>query len=768
MNIIDLYSDKQTITVTNDKYIYELKFKISSYNQEPIFLNFIALDCYQINNELICYIKKSQLESILIKDETQLSVSYISYIYHSRKFPLIPSVDAIYNFEKTDVYVGITKLVESVTETNTFIAYETNVTDITNVIVDFEAFKLDFAYSGGSYKSDCFLRKYENNPLLIICWADFTSTSWLKEITKEIIFDDINAKYTFRIQPVKNEEKIYYKGGSGSFIFYMYPEIFDFRNSDSLIVEYEMRNPNSLTGISFNEIASDLSCQTVGIEIKRCTVPKSHFEGKETGYYFTKHSNHLNGKSFSYEAPPVKVILDDSTKVTISLKGLYENYVGKKGTIIIETDFNPDFDIIDTTRDIYFNVKITNEKSNNYAVYGGFWRVKGENLYIICNIGENIPSGNYSLNFIELPTFNYKIYFTTLNQQTTLKFEKYDIDIVDLYSEKQTITIEKNKDIYELKFKILSYNQEAIMFDYYIFLNCSEKNDELICYVTKNQLESILIKNETQLAVSYICNSGHSSKFPLIPLINIIYNNVKKIDIHVEITKLIQNITEMNSLIAYETNINGINNVITNENAISLDFMNDYNEIKQYNCSFRKYDNSSLLLLCLINEEGIYHLKTIPEEIIYDDINIKYNFRIQPVSNEEKINCIASKKGTFIYSFYPEVLDFSNSDMLFVEYITENPDYLTGITFNENEEDLSCQTIGKKVKRCSVPKSHFKGKKTGYYYTKHDNHLNSKSIYYEIPPVKVIFDESPSPTDSSKGNIISFSLYFWLLLIIIF
>ena len=50
-------------------------------------------------------------------------------------------------------------------------------------------------------------------------------------------------------------------------------------------------------------------------------MPKSHFEGKETGYYFLKHTNHLNGKSTSYEGVPVKVILDGSgfNKVSFTL-----------------------------------------------------------------------------------------------------------------------------------------------------------------------------------------------------------------------------------------------------------------------------------------------------------------------------------------------------------------------------------------------------------------------------------------------------------------
>ena len=59
---------------------------------------------------------------------------------------------------------------------------------------------------------------------------------------------------------------------------------------------------------------------------------------------------------------------------------------------------------------------------------------------------------------------------------------------------------------------------------------------------------------------------------------------------------------------------------------------------------------------------------------------------------------------------------------------------------------------------------------------KHNNHLDGKSYSYDAPPVKVILNDSPEPdptgkpTDddsSSKGNIISFNSYYWLLLILI-
>ena len=94
----------------------------------------------------------------------------------------------------------------------------------------------------------------------------------------------------------------------------------------------------------------------------------------------------------------------------------------------------------------------------------------------------------------------------------------------------------------------------------------------------------------------------------------------------------------------------------------------------------------------------------------------------------------------------------------------ENPDNIIGISFNENATDLICQTTGRDVKRCTVPKSHYNGLKNGYYFTKHQNLLGGKSNNYEVPPVKVILNDSPIFVN---GNFSSFILYLWLLLIFV-
>ena len=325
-DIVDIYSGKQTINVEEGKDNYELRFKISSYNNEPIMISnkesTTFIDCSKQNEELVCKVTKNQIESILDSKEKKISVGALDYHMNGGSFILIPGIAVNYNLPKTDVFVRITKLLENVADEGTLIAYETNVTDITNVLGSFSAFTLEFTNSkSGKNNNGCSFRKYSGFPLLLLCWAYGEGTNVLNEITEEKIFDNINIKYNFRIQPVKNEEKIEVKRVQSSFIYYNYPYILDFTKSDSLSVNYHIEEFDHLTGLTFNENKGDLTCQIIKRKITKCTVPKSHFDGKETGYYFLKHTNYLYGKSTSYEGVPVKVILDGSgfNKVSFTL-----------------------------------------------------------------------------------------------------------------------------------------------------------------------------------------------------------------------------------------------------------------------------------------------------------------------------------------------------------------------------------------------------------------------------------------------------------------
>ena len=75
-------------------------------------------------------------------------------------------------------------------------------------------------------------------------------------------------------------------------------------------------------------------------------------------------------------------------------------------------------------------------------------------------------------------------------------------------------------------------------------------------------------------------------------------------------------------------------------------------------CFFKKTEKSKLLFLCLAAEEGNYSLGDLTEEITKNDINIKYNFIIQPMINNETYSI--SGQGSYILTAYPMVFNFTS------------------------------------------------------------------------------------------------------------
>jgi len=76
--------------------------------------------------------------------------------------------------------------------------------------------------------------------------------------------------------------------------------------------------------------------------------------------------------------------------------------------------------------------------------------------------------------------------------------------MIDIYSDEQTLIVEKDKDIYELKFKLYSYGNELITFNYLSFPDCSHEKEELICKISKKKLEAMLLDKESKIAVTYV------------------------------------------------------------------------------------------------------------------------------------------------------------------------------------------------------------------------------------------------------------------------
>ena len=431
---------------------------------------------------------------------------------------------------------------------------------------------------------------------------------------------------------------------------------------------------------------------------------------------------------------------ETNLNITITVETSYRiREVGKVGTVIISTLFSgPEiFDDKDIAEKTKFESMVVdnNNDNNNFKIY---CRLRNSKLNkILCSVDESIPSGDYYVR-INDTKFNYNGYEVIINGKGNTYFKKIDKYLIDIYADNQTIDVEEDKNFYEIKFKIHSYNQERLFLmkevGIYYLGKCNENKNELICTISKERLGEIMGKTNERF--DYRFNNGEDGgDLPVSEYLYVNYKYPKKEDIYVKITKLLSKCAQSETSIAYATNITNISKITSSFISFKLYFDN----LGKNWCSFRKNDGAPLLIVCLMdfgNKKYNNSLSEIKEEIILDNINIKYNFRIQPVKNTEKFY-VCTSSGSLILWSYPEVLDFTKQDSITIEYWMDRPNNLDGIKLNKDAPDLDCENINS-FKRCIVHKSHFKGKENGYYYTMYRNCLNSNSILYELPPTKVI------------------------------
>ena len=456
--------------------------------------------------------------------------------------------------------------------------------------------------------------------------------------------------------------------------------------------------------------------------------------------------------------------LKENTDNTVTLDSLTREYVGKKGLLSIYSRSTNELEE-DTTWITHFKAKISDKKviTNIFNVSCGFWKYSKGLLFTFCEIGTDIPAGNYSIDFSGVQPFEYQNYNVHISDyRLKFDFEKLDKDLIELFSKKQTINIQEDKDSYELKFNILSYGQETLVFKLFelVFMSCRQDNNELICQVKKDDLLRDLRETNSTLRVCYLDYRTYDGIFrlPFVGAITVIDNIVEKTDVFVGITRLIENVAEGDSTFALETNVTNIKKVLTKLDVLHLDIFNE-NQNEKADCSFRKYDDNPLLIPCIPYYKIIsdFQLKGLEKEIIID-VHIKYRFRVQPFNITEKIYYSSKDNGAVILHIFPEMLDFTKRENLYIYYSAERVEKLKGITFNKDKGGLSCEIINGRLYRCNLPKTHFD--KNGYHITKHINHLNSSSTFYESRPIKVALSVS-------NANYYSISLYYSLLLILI-
>ena len=137
-----------------------------------------------------------------------------------------------------------------------------------------------------------------------------------------------------------------------------------------------------------------------------------------------------------------------------------------------------------------------------------------------------------------------------------------------------------------------------------------------------------------------------------------------------------------------------------------------------------------------------------------DNIHIKYNFRIQPVNRPEEFTM--KNSGGFMLLRYPIKLDFSKNNLIPIYFFIADDTNTRGIRLNPDSEELNCGfPLYEDDIKCLVPKSHFNGKQSGYYYTYYLNNKNGLNIFYEISPFLVILpkEDESKPEETKKKNL---------------
>ena len=756
-----IYADKQTIKVEKTNNSYELKFKFLEYQNEQLILlndkkvgeeelNNMILDSCNINGkEIKCQITREKIEQILGYSGQEFKISYMDYNRGQLVTPnnILKIVINYNSIEQEDVYIRINSLIEDKIGTQNYIAYETNITSLDNIISN--KFQLD--------NVTCLLKKDTEKPLLMICKLTNRDLYIIPKITEKVELSHINIKYNLIILPRTVEDKITINYSSGNFLFATPMEL-NFLKHDQIFITYYINKqdkPEFYNDIRINlDSAQDLICE-VKNNIATCLVSRNHFNGKTTGYYYTYHKNNLAQYSISYELATIKVILPDRDETMIRLDNIDEKSfekIGQKGAISFITEYDDSQNIFNIS-DIEAKTanKISFSSNNkNYTADCRLWKPKKEKLRLICHFNENIDAQKLILNRY---TFKYNENKISLISKNDLNIKQLNSAISLLYSDKQVINIIDTQNEYNLVFKEEIYNKEPLLLNKVgnnrqnIYLSCVEENKEIKCTINKDKLVGILSKSGEKFFLSQVTESAGILKFENVFDITINYDKVVKKNIKLSLTKLLTQSVEKNNYIVFETNIAEEIPVITTDY-----FKLNPNKNDLMSCLFKKNNNQKddkLFLLCDADTPGVYKFNVSETDL--NDLNILYSFKILEAHINENVN-VSDKEGTKILSVYPDSLDFTSHDKLTIKYQTENPEKLKDIKLNTSStSNLECRD-NNGYKECDVPQNHFNI--SGNYYTSYTNSLGNKVTSYEISRIKVTVKQEEKKSSSKVGLIV--------------
>ena len=746
-----LYADEQIIRIEEGQKYIELKLKFQEYNNESLYLYsndaYLYLNkCSKNNKNLICEIEKEDIEGILYYKNQKFDIYYLDYGRDFKRREIIYNITIIDEIlEKQDIYVRITRLLQEYINFNNFIAYETNVKFISNLVSG------RFPIQKNSEILTCFFKKDKDVPMLFLCnWKYNNNDNILGNITNEIIISNCSIKYNFIIQPIKNNENFKaLQNGYSAFYSHSSLKELDFRLYEKFSITYILKKHEQSEAPSNLKLFPDLEYLDCSISssIQTCNVNRSYFENKKSGYYYTYHLiNYYDHDIYSiyYEFSPIKVIIPNDNSIYIKIKKQENNIViGKKGTLFLKTSYNDNDNIFNDTdiEDIRFTAKINDINGTYYSIVCELWKSANNFINLICHLNQSLIYKKQEI-ILKEAKFTYKEYTIIIYSNEYTFVEQLNYTIPLLYSDNQTIVIKEENNEYNLIFQIGEYNNEDLFLfgtinNFLKLDDCDINKRKMTCKIEKEKLEEILSLNGELFKVISINDEIGTIYSDFVGKIIVNYDLFNKEDIYVGISKILNNETELGIPIAFETNITSISNL----NSYRFDDIDGY-------CYFKKTKIKPLLLLCVYQIGYSSIKKSLENEIIYDNIHYKFNFRIQPYSINTNISVL--ENGSSIYSSDKEELNFISQNINNIKLIVENSFFINNLALlysdsksSSNKKNINCLNL-KGIIKCEISIFYFikqNYKENNYVKVYHSYQNPSLKIDYGIAPIQVKLPE---------------------------
>ena len=448
----------------------------------------------------------------------------------------------------------------------------------------------------------------------------------------------------------------------------------------------------------------------------------------------------------------------DSLTIDVNM-GYISRYIGSsepKFGLGIYNDENDFFDASDIEDETKFSLSITGNNTNTYPINCRLWKNEEKYIAVFCDFqGDFKATEIFPINDAVNITYNSTKNVTINFNIESLELRKIEGKLPFLYANNQTKDVKETDTKINLEFKINSYNDEKLFIYHHKnytsapIENCKKENKILKCEVSKEKLD-IIAKKNNEFEVVFLNEHLGFEDFRFVKNIKINYPDTKKEDIHFNFVKILNPDVETNYFVNIETNVKNL--PILKTTLFELRLSQDHTT----HCFFIKHEKSKpLYLSCSADFTGNFTIERI-EGFNAKDSHYKYNF----FADRQDFNGTIESTEPYnsaILNVYPETLDFTKKDSFEIYINTQMNTLINNIRLNPDGEDLKCKDI-ENYKKCTVDKSHFKDKKTGYYLIHHKNNVGKYTTNYESFGINVILPGGDSG-NAGEINKYSFSLF---------